>query len=561
MADRGRFGLFFQGSRIRLGRVKKVSKAILIGLGVLLVLVALLLVGLNIHIQRPQTQARIQEELSKSLRVPLKLTNVSVSPWNDLRITGLSIPNGAGNLLEATSFEAHFRWLPLFTGRLVISDMVVDTPKLVLIQDEKGKWQLPEPEKAAEVSKAEAKAEGKDPGKEPATPKSTAEASPEKSEKPEKPEKKAARKQPVTVEHFEIRSGTVELWDSHHKHVAVFADVNASSTALDAAHVEGTAEIGKAIWADGLALENVRTPFKYSEEEISIPEITATFAGGTLRGVYLGKTNDDGMVYKVAVTLAQIDVDRLMVQLGGQAGQAHGELGGQIEVHGDTRRPDKLDGVGRLDLRNGQFSQLELFQNIGQVLGLRQLSDLRLKDGHTDLRLASDKVYVDKLLLSTPDLQLTAKGMVRLDQRINLDAQLSIEDSLVKQLPPMVRDSFSTVTADNRRAIDFNVTGSTDKLKTNLLDKLIGQKINVQFGDLLGSLFGGGDDRKSADDPKKKEEEERRKAEKKAEKERKKNKDKDKAGKTPDATPAPATTPAPPAASTPAAPSANLPNQ
>ena len=128
--------------------MKKVSKAILIGLAVVLVLVVALVVGLNLYIQSPGAQARIQEELSKALRLPLKITNTSVTPWSDLRITGISIPNGDANFLEATSFSARYRLLPLLDGKLIITEMRVENPKVVWQQNAEGKWKLPEPEAA-----------------------------------------------------------------------------------------------------------------------------------------------------------------------------------------------------------------------------------------------------------------------------------------------------------------------------------------------------------------------------------------------------------------------------
>ncbi len=136
---RGRFRLFFQRSRATLCGVKKVSKAILIGLAVLVALGVALIVGLNLYIQSPGSQARIQEELSKLLRLPLKLTNVSVSPFGSLRVTGLTIPNGGANFLDAASFNARYRLLSLLQGKLVITEMNVESPKIVWIQAVDGK--------------------------------------------------------------------------------------------------------------------------------------------------------------------------------------------------------------------------------------------------------------------------------------------------------------------------------------------------------------------------------------------------------------------------------------
>lgn len=504
--------------------------------------------GLNLYIQSPGSQARIQEELSKSLRLPLKLTNTSVTPWSDLKITGISVPNGDANFLEASSFTASYRLLPLLEGKLIITEMQVENPKVIWRQDAKEKWKLPEPEKAAEIAREEAKAPTSAPAPTSATPAPAGEAPVVSETKPEKKEKKKKNFE-VIVQRFDVKEGSIELLDNNNKHVAVFTGVNMTYTKLTPEQVEGTAAIAKAIWADGITLENIRTPFSFTraDHELSLPEITATLAGGSLRGRFLSRAEDKQTPFNSAVKFERVSLDALMVQTGGEAGQAIGELSGEFEMRGETNRMEKATGTGRLDLRDGQFRQLEFFQNIGAALGLREFSNMRLKEGHADVHLNGQKLIVEKLLLATNDLQLSSKGTIRLekgDRKVALDAQLSVDEALVKQLPSLIGDSF-VAAENNRRTIDFNITGTTDKPKTNLLDKLIGSKINVQFGDLISNLFGG--DKKPEDEKKKKEEEERKKAEKKAEKERKKKeKDKPAAPGGVDATQA-----APPAAPTP----------
>lgn len=531
----GRFRLFFQRSGATLCGVKKVSKAILIGLAVLAALGVALVVSLNLYIQSPGSQARIQEELSKSLRLPLKLTNVSVSPFGSLRITGITIPNGGANFLDAASFNARYRWLPLLHGELVITEMEVENPKIVWTETADGKWKLPQPEQAESVSGADANQK---------LVKEEQEKTEEK--KPKAEAEKAAEEKKgnfaVIVQRFDIKGGSAELFDNAGKHVAVLSDVNMTYTSLTADHIEGTATIGKVVWTDSFTLENVNTPFKFADGAFNLSEIAAAFAGGTLQGKYHTHTEKDHSPFKIAVTFAKLDLDRLGTQMGAPAGQSVGTLGGQIEIHGDTNRSDRLEGEGRVDVRDAQFHQLDLFQNIGQILGMRELSDLRVHDGHSELRLAGEKILVEKLTLNTADLQLAAHGTARMDKRLNLEAELSAEDAVVQRLPGMIRDNFVPVDG-GRHALSFVINGTVDKPKTNIMDKLIGQKINTQFGDVLGTIFGG-DKPKPEDDKAKKED-----------KKKKKDKDKDKAAQSaatpPAATPSPATPPTQPVAPNP----------
>ncbi|WP_049975651.1 AsmA family protein [Chthoniobacter flavus] len=506
--------------------MKKVSKAILIGLTILVALGVALVVGLNLYIQSPGSQARIQEELSKALRLPLKLTNVSVSPFGDLRITGITIPNGGANFLEATSFNAHYRLLPILQGKLEITEMSVENPKIIWAQTADKKWKLPAPEQAKEVSAEDANqklAKEEKKGE-------SANGQPGEKKPAEEVEKVAAEKKSkfvVAVDRFEVKGGQAELFDNENKHLAVLSDVNMVYTSLTPDHIEGTATIGKLVYADGATFENVSTPFSFAGGAFDLSQIDATFAGGKVQGKYHTHNEGEHSPFKIAVNFLQVNLDQLGRQWGTDPGQMLGTLSGQAEIHGDYQRKNRYDGVGRVDIRDAQFHQLDLFQNIGQIIGLKELSDLRVRDGHSDLRLSGEKVYVDTLALNTADLQLTAHGMVRLDKRLNLDAQLSVEEAVAQHLPAMIHDSFTPIEG-GRRAIDFVINGTTDKPKTNLLNKLIGQKIDNQFGNVLNSIFG---DKKQEDDKARKEDKD---------KEKKKKKDKEAPG-----TPAPTAAPEP----------------
>ena len=513
--------------------MKKVSKAILIGFAVLAALGVALVAGLNLYVQSPGSQARIQEELSKALRLPLKLTNISVSPFGSLRITGITIPNGGANFLEAASFNARYLVLPLLQNKLVITEMSVENPKIVWVQTTGGKWKLPEPEQAAkeakEANETPKPKEVKEP-KEPGAIKVPKENPPETAEKkPAAPEKKSAFD--VIVNRFDVEGGAVDLLDKDMKHVAAFSNVNMTYTSLTAERVEGTATIGKLVWADTFVLENVKTPFSFADGAFNLPEITAAFAGGTLQGRFHTHTEQTHSPFKIAIGFNKLDLDRLSTQTGAPAGQTLGSISGQIEVHGDTQQTDRLEGVGRVDLRDAQFHQLDLFQTIGQLLGL---TDLRVRDGHGDFRLNDEKIAVEKITLNTADLQLTAQGTARLNKRLNLTAQISAEDAVVKRLPEQIRDSFIPVDG-GRRALDFTIGGTMDKPKTNLVDKLIGKKLNTQFDGLLQGFFGG--DKKPEDE--------------KANKERKKKEKEKAAEKNADAPPVASAPPQPVAPSPP----------
>ena len=488
--------------------MKKLSKAILIACAAVVLLAAVAFLGVNLYIQSPGTQARIQEQLGSVLRMPLTITNTSLTPWSDLKITGITIPDGAVNFLDASSFSARYRLAPLFGGKLVITEMSVDAPHIVWAQNAEGKWVVP---KAAKKTAAAA----------PPAPKV-------ESERKEGKETKQSGFQ-VLVDGFQIRNGTVELLDKDRHPVAIFTGVNMSYTTLTADRLEGTAEIGRIVWNDWLAFDSVRTPFRYAGGALDLPQIVATLAGGAVSGSFRMQGEEPEAPFVATLKMEGVNAAKLSTDAGWSEGQALGILTGNVDAHGSTKEIARLEGTGQLQIRDGRFRQLELLETIGLALQIRQLSDLRLKDGRAEFHLADEKAFVDALALEALDLRITAEGLVRFDGKVQFASRLSVDDSLHRQLPGIVADNF-TAEPGERHALAFEITGKNFKPKTNLLDKVIGKKIGDQFEDLVSTIFTS----RKKEEPKKEE------------KKKDKKKKKDEPKPADEAQPAPSPTPAEP---------------
>ncbi|HEV7868767.1 MAG TPA: AsmA family protein [Chthoniobacteraceae bacterium] len=478
--------------------MKKVSKAILIALAAMLVLGFAGLFGLNLYLQSPGVQARIQEEISRSLRVPLTITNTSLTPWSDLRITGITIPNGGTNLLEAASFNARYRIGPLFTGELVIYEMSVDSPKIVWAQNEAGKWVLPAPEETAEISAENAEQKQKPKVSEPA-------------------KSKPGSGFQVRIEGFEIKHGDVELRNHAQEPIATFTDVNIRYSTMTADRMEGVAQIQRAQWNGYAVFEEVRTPFVFADGDLNLTGLTSKIGGGSLGGDFTLRTKEKKQPFSVGLKIDGVDLTRAAADGGWSAAQAAGVLGGTIDLAGSSQEMARGDGRAQLVLRDGRFRQFSHLEIIGQALGIRELSDLRAESSTANVRIADEKAFIEDLQIDAGELQLSAKGIARFDGKLQLAARVTTTDRLIKELPGLVRNGF-TLGADGARYVDFNINGKVNKPKTDLLDKVVGERIDGQFDDLLTSIFGTA----------KKKEEEKKAEEPKREKEKKKDETKKK---------------------------------
>jgi type II secretion system protein N len=500
--------------------VKPLSKAILIGVASLIGLAVLLLLALNLYLQSPGTQARIQRELSDALKLPLVITNTTITPWSDLRINGITVPGENGNFLEAASFSARYKLIPLLRKQLVIYDMRFQSPRVRWVQNAKGKWVLP---RLAQAPQAAAE---------------------EEAEKKEKKPKAKKSDFEIVLAGFKIQGGSIEFIDQDDKRVALLDDVDLDYTVITEERVEGTARIGRVNYADALFFENVRSPFTYAGEEFTLPRIEATLGGGSVTGSFDLKPTETKSPFVAQLEFANVDLAQVTTAAGWASGRASGALAGNISLKGPSRQVEKAEGQGHLTLTNGVLRQMDLLQTLGEVLQLDELIQLRLTNATTDFHLGGEKIHIDRLLLESPDLKLSATGTARFNRKLELDARLSVDEATLKRRAPFVRNLFASTDESGQHAIDFKVGGTWDRPTTDLAEKLLGKTLGDQFENVVSRLFGLG---KKKDEEKKKEEKE------------KKNKKKEGREKVSPAPPPPPTEPAasPPTPS-PAAPAVPL---
>lgn len=490
--------------------MKRLRKVLLILLALVIVALVAGFFGLNMYVQSPGTQARIQAQLSETLGTPLEITSISIG-WGGAKANGIKIPDGQRTFLEANRFSAEFRLVPLLSKRLLIDKMVLESPKVIWAQNAEGKWVLPAlPEKARKENPTL-----------PAGPKPAATPTPE------------SRFQ-VLLDKLEITNGSIELRDSADAPIAVATDVEMRYTLSTPGHIEGTVLAKKVVWQSALTFQEVQSPMTFSKGELTLSSLRAKAAGGVVEGSFTVQTEAKDSPYQLDLNLTGVDLQQVATEGGWEAKQAGGSVAGKLSLEGTLKKLNRTEGKGELTLANGYFQGLNLFESIADLLQIPELSDLRVRTGKADFRIKDEKTYVDDLVLEAASLRFSTKGYVRFDGKLSLDAQLALSSKTVQQLPQFVRTNFSAPDANDRQAIDFDITGKTDKPKTNLFDRVIGKKVNTQLDSLLDNIFG---------------------SKKKEPKKEKKKKDEPDKLPGPDApTAAPAAPPAPTATPAPAAP-------
>jgi uncharacterized protein involved in outer membrane biogenesis len=448
----------------------------------------------NLYVQSQGAQARIQQELSRRLGTPIRIRSISVTPWGGLTLTGITIPQVSSvtttDFLEARSFHLHVRLLPLFSRRLVIKEVSLLGPNVVWPQNEKGKWRLPgsqaEEEPGAEVVSNPA------PSPEPeaestATPSNlTVQTSPS--------HRRGAKAETVApsfapeLRRMNVTNGNFRFLDRSGGSVATFENVRFHSYMRNSQAVRGSVTVARIGLRDRVFLQSFQSSLHYDMEELSLPGVTAHSGTGDLTGQFTIQPQATDSPFSVTAKFHGVSADEIVTDAGGPKGVIQGKLEGNFEANGKGADATALNGHGEIFLRDGQLQQYSILVALGQILQIEELTQLQLQQAEVKFHIDPGVVIIDRLVLRSPNIRLSATGTVNFNGKLNLDSQLAINDKVRSQLFSPIRDNFQPIDEPGLSAVDFKVSGSVDRPKTNLMEKVVGKNLK----DIMSGLFGGG---------------------------------------------------------------------
>jgi uncharacterized protein involved in outer membrane biogenesis len=484
--------------------VKKHSKTILLIFGGLFVLSLITQFAINRYAQSDHARLQIQNHLSHSLHLPVQIKETHFSFWSGLHLSGISVPNSSTSappFLQSASFSANYRLLPLLIGKLSVPSIKISQPRIVWPQNAQGRWTLP-------IEKPSSSSPKKSP--KPPSPKSPKSSSPSDPSDPSDLESFLTQ-----LRHAELLGGSLELLDKDLLPCLVATNIQLHTTNVSPEKIEGLATIDRLVWKETLVFENLSTPFTYTNGQLSFPSFTASLGGGPVKASFSANLHSSSTAFTLDASFAQTNLDTLSTATGGQPGKTSGIANSQLHLSGPLSLPNQITGSAELAIADAQFSQLGLFQSIGKALNSRELADLRIQSANCNLLIANHKASIALLKIDSPNLHITAdQGSIGFDKKIDVPAQLVISKSLLNQLPDLLKTNF-TPTQNDQSSLLFKITGTTDKVSTNLIEKLTGIAIPSQLIDVLSGFLNpkNRDDekKKKADDDLKKEEKKRKK--------------------------------------------------
>jgi len=486
--------------------MRKLRRLVVIALGALIALGVVLLLGVNLYVQSQGAQAKIQQELTRTLGVPLKIRSMSVTPWGGLELSGITIPQTSSvapkDFLDAKTFRLRVRYPSLFSRRLVINVVSLINPRVVWPQDAEGKWRLPSaqaaqphdvpitdaptiPQSAAQIQPVPTSALSG------ATAAAAVASSPAVIARDQLARREPRRAVAPEVRRVSVRNGDFTFLDKAGRLVAGFAGVDFRTNIRSAEALYGDAKVARISLRDRFFLDQLRSPLRYEPDVLELSKITARVANGEVNGYFAIQPEAEDAPFTTSVNFHDVLADQIVEHAGGPKGMVKGKLEGNFQASGKTSDMEALIGKGEISLREGRVEQYRLLVLLGQILQIEELQELHLDQAEAKYHLSPGLVTIDELLLRSPNIRLTASGTVGFDGSLQLNSQLAINDRVRGQLFRAIRDNFHPIDEPGLSAIEFQVGGTVDRPSTNLVERLVGRDISS----MLNSFFGAKKDR------------------------------------------------------------------
>ncbi len=464
-----------------------------------IILGSVLLLAANLYVQSQTVQQRIRQALTSTLRMPVTIRKTTVTPWEGLRIDGISARTegvthpAEPDFLQAESFRVRFALWPLLQRQLVVDLVWLDKPNLAWAQDPDGRWQFPPNPDAERRHKKPAPAPAPPAPSAISPPPAVATTSPLPEPSSTPPLARPPRRPEgftVALDKFRLRHGNLDFLNARHRSIGQFEDVNLDGHLSSADHAMGVVTCDKVtLIHPGLALTKVHSDLVFDRNEgLTFNDAGAAFAGGWVAvNCHIG-TREPGSPFSLNCDMEKVDLHQLLQQVTKHLELLEGSLRGKISVNGASGQTESRTATGRFELLNARLKDFPLFQTFGDALHIADLSHMQFKVAQVDCRLDGTTLAIAPLLLVSNDLKITGQGHYLTDvDHLDLHARLVVDEAVSRQLPDFIGEQFKPAEdeAPGSRFIDFDVTGPLSNPKSNLYNRLLGDPVKGLLHDMF----------------------------------------------------------------------------
>lgn len=472
-----------------------------------ILLIALFTLAVNLYVQSSGVQQKICQALSEAIQMPVSVFQASYTPWAGFKLSRIQIRDAhppaesRTPFLIAASLEIRCQTLPLLGGKFVISRITVHQPVLTWQQNRNGDWEWPATRKPQQQGKdraVEAPSRATPAANPSQSPSLAASSTP--TPPPMESDVPPPQKQLVTVRKIALNDGRLLFIDNDGREIARLEGVRSTIDAgASPGSFTGKLWIKRILLRERYEIADFNSPVSVSNESIDVPRIAGSFAGGKIKGSAKLETGEPGTPFALKLKITKASLAAICTTDPEIASHIKGIVQGEMELTGLGSHSRSNQGMGDFEIRDGAFQQYPLLQTVGQILRVDELEMLTLNAARLHLDVRDSLIHVQPLEVESQNLRLSATGTVSPEHTLDLDARLFINEKTWKRLPSEARENFVQIRERKERALDFQVHGDLGQPQTDLLKRLIGDKLQKRVQRFFGSLFDDNRDKGSTD--------------------------------------------------------------
>jgi uncharacterized protein involved in outer membrane biogenesis len=431
----------------------KVIKVLVVILVVLSVALGAGVLWVNHYLQSVEFKQFVLGAAHDALGTDVKINDINISLFNGVSLKGVAVANPegySGQLLAADAFVLRYQLLPLLHRRVAIEEVSLRKPSIELVRGEKGRWNY-------EMLTAKA---------EPSTPKEALPKTPTGA----KPSATHGNLE-ISLSKLLVTDGNVVMSDKN-KELLRIQNINLSSAidlAGDKLNGSGHASIETIDVANSLFVRQIVSPLQISMNAIHLPSLSGKLAGGTVSGAVAADVMG-GLKYAVNLQIKDTDMETLLQEARTRR-VMNGKLQATVALEG-TGGLSTMVGNGEAEIVGGKPAEIPLLNQLSFLLQVPALKDPKFTECRVEFSMSNNVMQTPVIRLISPEVQLTGKGSVNLeDYSLNHAMTLALAKGVLANVPSEIRAIFAE-RSDGYLTLDFRVWGPYDSPKTDLQKRI-----------------------------------------------------------------------------------------
>lgn len=452
------------------------AKPILLSLAGALGLYGLGVLFANMYLQSRGVQGRISDAITRATGLPVTINRTYYTPWSGLAISGVAVPPShpamEAPLVSIESVRVSLSFPALFQGRVHIKDIVLHNPRIVSRQNKNGSWTFNHSPEIAGDSL---------PSEPPAT--ANHQHHPQTST-PIQPQPKPT----LVIDAFRIRNGSAVFYMADGSPALEVSGFSLESRIDQNGPAHGSFHAKSATLGGVVKPTDLNGSFIWNDNHLDLPNINASWGGGLVAASF--KLSSSGTpTFATNVAAENVSLASLAADAGFNPEGTDGRFSGTFTLTGQPGIESTYSGAANLHCAEARMLPIDPVRQLGDMFEIQEFQVLELDTAEARATIENGGIRVDNITLATDNVILDAEGDASFDGSLALDARFHVSDRLRKKTAGILGKKFTASETKGFSHMPFSVTGTIHHPKTDLLDKIVGVRIQRDLGGLLKGIL------------------------------------------------------------------------